>query len=71
MVFVRRISRLVASRSLNLICEELTCVDLSWTRANFGIDDERAAIALNPFNIQTFNSDLSAFRDLGGKILHW
>jgi feruloyl esterase len=44
---------------------------LNWTRANYSIDDVRAGIALNPFNIQTFDSDLSAFRDLGGKILHW
>jgi len=71
MVCVRRISRLAASTSLQLICEVLNYADLFWTRANFGIDDERAAIALNPFNIQTFDSDLSAFRDLGGKILHW
>ena len=71
MVCVRRISRLATFGLLHLTCEELICVDLSWTRANFGIDDERAAIALNPFNIQTFDSELSAFRDLGGKILHW
>ncbi|KAF2791093.1 feruloyl esterase B-1 [Melanomma pulvis-pyrius CBS 109.77] len=45
--------------------------DLSWTRANFSIDDVHAAFALNPYNVQTFDTDLSAFRDLGGKILHW
>jgi hypothetical protein len=71
MVCVRRISRLAISGSLYPTWKVLTCIDLFWTKANFSIDDERAAIALNPFNIQTFDSDLSTFRDLGGKILHW
>ncbi|KAF2175400.1 tannase and feruloyl esterase [Zopfia rhizophila CBS 207.26] len=43
----------------------------NWTLANFSINDVRTAIALNPYNIETIDSDISAFRDLGGKILHW
>ena len=45
--------------------------DRNWTRANWSVADARAAIALNPYNIETFDTDISAFRDLGGKILHW
>lgn len=44
--------------------------DLEW-EPNFGVDDYAAAIALNPFNIQTWKGDLSAAKESGLKILHY
>ncbi|KAF2703016.1 putative feruloyl esterase B-2 [Pleomassaria siparia CBS 279.74] len=43
----------------------------SWSAHDATEADVRATIELNPYNIQTFDTDLSAFGDAGGKILHW
>jgi feruloyl esterase len=45
--------------------------DLTWDRKTFTLEDAVEAFNQNPFNIQTFDADISAFRDRGGKVLHW
>ncbi|KAH7120934.1 Tannase/feruloyl esterase [Dendryphion nanum] len=45
--------------------------DLSWTKSQFSLQDALQSVRLNPFNIHTFDTDISAFRDRGGKVIHW
>lgn len=45
--------------------------NLSWDPTTFTLADASTALHLNPANLHTFNSDISAFRDRGGKILTW
>lgn len=45
--------------------------DSSWDPATIGPEDYAAAAQLNPFNIQTWEGDLSGARDHGTKILHY
>jgi hypothetical protein len=42
--------------------------DPNWDPAKFNILDAKAAIDQNPFDIQTWNGDLSAFKNRGGKV---
>lgn len=45
--------------------------DPNWNASTFSPKDYTKGQDLNPFNIQSFNGDLSAFRNSGGKILHY
>ncbi|PWN35302.1 tannase and feruloyl esterase [Meira miltonrushii] len=45
--------------------------DPNWNASAFDPANYTKAQELNPFGIQTFNGDLSAFRKNGGKILHY
>lgn len=45
--------------------------DLSWEKTNFTLKDATKSVRLNPFNIQTYDADISKFRDRGGKVIHW
>lgn len=45
--------------------------DPTWDPATLGPKDYAAATAQNPFNVQTWEGDLSATRDRGSKILHY
>lgn len=45
--------------------------DPAWDPATLGAADYTAAAQLNPYNIQTWEGDLSGVRDGGGKILHY
>ncbi|KAH8667517.1 putative feruloyl esterase [Tricladium varicosporioides] len=45
--------------------------DPTWNPATFSIKDATAAAIQNPFNIMTWEGDISAFRDAGGKVLHY
>ncbi|KXG48094.1 Tannase/feruloyl esterase [Penicillium griseofulvum] len=45
--------------------------DPSWSGANFTVKDAAAALAQNPYNIQTWDGDISPFKKAGGKILHY
>ena len=45
--------------------------DLSWDPTSFTLADALFALKQNKFNLNTFNGDISAFRDRGGKVLHW
>jgi feruloyl esterase len=45
--------------------------DLSWNSARWTEADALESLRQNPFNVQTFDGDISAFRDRGGKVLHW
>jgi feruloyl esterase len=45
--------------------------DLFWDFASFTTEDAFNAVVLNPGNISSFEGDISAFRNRGGKILHW
>jgi feruloyl esterase len=42
--------------------------DTEWDPATFTIEDAAAAIAQNPFTINTWNGDLSGFKNAGGKL---
>ncbi|KAF4617033.1 hypothetical protein G7Y89_g15116 [Cudoniella acicularis] len=42
----------------------------SWDPATFTIKDAKAAADQNPFNIMTWEGDLSAFKNSGGKVRH-
>ncbi|KAJ5923402.1 hypothetical protein N7454_008647 [Penicillium verhagenii] len=42
----------------------------SWS-GNFTVKDAAAALAQNPYNIQTWDGDLSPFQKSGGKVLHY
>ncbi|KAJ5716181.1 hypothetical protein N7493_008092 [Penicillium malachiteum] len=44
--------------------------DPSWD-GNFTVQDAEAALAQNPYNIQTWDGDLTPFRKTGGKVLHY
>ena len=43
--------------------------DPTWDPASFNINDTILAIDMNPGNVRTYPSDLSPFRDSGGKII--
>ncbi|KAF2732203.1 tannase and feruloyl esterase [Polyplosphaeria fusca] len=45
--------------------------NLNWTWHQFTDADALASYEANVFNIQTWEGDLSAFRDRGSKVLHW
>lgn len=45
--------------------------DTTWDPATLGLEDYAAAAAQNPFDIQTWNGNLSATRDRGSKILQY
>lgn len=42
--------------------------DPKWNAASYSINDAKAAINQNPFNVQTWNGDLSTFKARGGKV---
>ncbi|KAJ5226094.1 hypothetical protein N7468_007319 [Penicillium chermesinum] len=44
--------------------------DPSWS-GNFTVKDAAAALAQNPYNIQTWEGDIRPFQKTGGKILHY
>jgi feruloyl esterase len=43
----------------------------SWSGKNFTLKDAAAALAQNPYNIQTWDGDISPFQKSGGKVLHY
>jgi feruloyl esterase len=43
----------------------------NWQAANLSVQDMAYAHAKNPSNIETWNGDLSAFKNRGGKVLHY
>jgi feruloyl esterase len=43
--------------------------DTNWDPTTFNIKDAQAALKQNPFNIQTWEGDLSRFQNAGGKII--
>lgn len=45
--------------------------DTAWDPATLNITTASIASDLNPYNAETWEGDLSAYRDLGGKILHY
>ncbi|PSN74730.1 tannase and feruloyl esterase [Corynespora cassiicola Philippines] len=45
--------------------------DVNWDPTTFTLSDALYAVQLNPANIQTLDADISAFRNKGGKVLHW
>lgn len=45
--------------------------DPSWSGTTWTIQDAAVALAQNPYNIQTWDGDLSSFRSTGGKVLHY
>lgn len=58
-LFPSRISRLVSDGIAD---------DPNWNASSFSRLDAKAAGDQNPFNIQTWNGDLSAFKNKGGKV---
>ncbi|KAJ5105750.1 hypothetical protein NUU61_003097 [Penicillium alfredii] len=45
--------------------------DPSWTGTHWTVKDAAVSLAQNPYNIQTWDSDLSQFQKTGGKVLHY
>jgi feruloyl esterase len=45
--------------------------DPTWSASSYTRQDAALASAQNPYNIQTWNGDLSAFKARGGKVLHY
>ncbi|KAG9234077.1 tannase and feruloyl esterase-domain-containing protein [Amylocarpus encephaloides] len=45
--------------------------DSTWDPATFNVRDAIAAAVQNPYNIMTWEGDLSAFQTRGGKVLHY
>ncbi|KAJ5460541.1 uncharacterized protein N7458_002093 [Penicillium daleae] len=45
--------------------------DPSWSGENWTIKDAAVALAQNPYNIQTWDADISPFQKAGGKVLHY
>jgi feruloyl esterase len=45
--------------------------DLSWNWTQWTDADGLAAFQQDKGNVQTYDADISAFRDRGGKVLHW
>jgi feruloyl esterase len=45
--------------------------DPSYSGANWTVKDAAAAFAQNPYDIQTWNADISPFQKAGGKVLHY
>jgi len=46
----------------------LNADDSNWNPATFTIQDAKVAEDQNPFDIATWNADISAFRNAGGKL---
>jgi hypothetical protein len=47
---------------------DLAIDDSNWNPATFTIQDAKVAEDQNPFDISTWNPDISAFRNAGGKL---
>ena len=47
----------------------VTYSDPNYNASNWDIQDAEASLKQNPYNIQTWDADISAFRDAGGKVL--
>lgn len=47
---------------------DLAIDDSGWNPATFTIQDAKVAEDQNPFDIATWNPDISAFRNAGGKL---
>jgi hypothetical protein len=47
---------------------DLDIDDSNWNPATFTIQDAKVAEDQNPFDISTWNPDISAFRNAGGKL---
>ncbi|ORY11693.1 ferulic acid esterase [Clohesyomyces aquaticus] len=45
--------------------------DTSWDRSQFGVQDIEALSRADTYNFAAFTGDLSAFRNHGGKVLHY
>ncbi|KAJ5495920.1 feruloyl esterase B-2 [Penicillium diatomitis] len=45
--------------------------DSSWQGENWTIRDAAVAMAQNPYNIQTWDGDVSPFKKSGGRVLHY
>ncbi|EPS33808.1 hypothetical protein PDE_08770 [Penicillium oxalicum 114-2] len=45
--------------------------DSSWEGKDWTMQDAAVAMAQNPFNIQTWEGDISPFKKAGGKVLHY
>ncbi|PVI00938.1 tannase and feruloyl esterase [Periconia macrospinosa] len=45
--------------------------DISWNISTLTLDDALRAYTLDPANFSASNPDISAFRNRGGKIIHW
>lgn len=45
--------------------------DADWQAADLSITEAAYAAALNPFNVDTWNGNLSTFQQRGGRLLHW
>ncbi|KAJ4017795.1 tannase [Fusarium irregulare] len=45
--------------------------DTKWSPDQIGPNDYQKASEVNPFNVETWEGDLSKFRKRGSKILHW
>ena len=45
--------------------------DPSYNATKWKVHDAEVALAQNPYNIQTFEGDLSPFKKAGGKVLHY
>ncbi|KAF8857679.1 hypothetical protein BDZ45DRAFT_652454 [Acephala macrosclerotiorum] len=45
--------------------------DTQWEPSTFTLRDAQVAIDQNPFNIETWNGDLSPFQKAGGKLIHY
>lgn len=45
--------------------------DTTWDGTNFSLEDAAAAISQNPFNVETWNGDLTPFASRGGKLLSY
>ncbi|KAJ6072816.1 hypothetical protein N7467_010901 [Penicillium canescens] len=43
----------------------------SWSGKNFTVKDAAVALAQNPYNLHTWEGDLSPFQKSGGKVLHY
>lgn len=54
--------------SINRAATKILTGNPKWNASTFTIHDAKAAIDQNPFNIQTWEGDLSAFKDRGGKV---
>ena len=57
-----------SSRSTNWQNHSHKLEDPNWNASTYTIHDAKNAIDQNPFNVQTWNGDLSAYRAKGGKV---
>ncbi|KAH8669157.1 feruloyl esterase B [Xylariales sp. PMI_506] len=51
--------------------QDVVYSDPSWDPNSWTLEEAKVALDQNPFNIETFDPDLSGFRDSGGKILSY